>query len=429
MSPSPPSTVRPGSAEGTRDDLSRREPPRTRQSGHRLLIVDDEDAVLESLQHLFHRGYHVLTAHDGPTALALLQEHEVHVILSDQRMPGMTGDAFLARARLLVPDAIRMLFTGYADIQAVIGAVNEGQIFRYIHKPWDAAELEAIVSQAAQQYDLLADRRRLIDELRGTNDQLTRANRELADSVRLKTAFLEVASHEFNTPITIVKGLGDLLRLINPDREPSEREILDQIAAGSDHLARLVASTLKMLGADDLRNPLRRAPVDLTALLNELAGHITPFIHARRQCLRVEVFEGLGCFEIDADKVRDAVLNLLTNAIKFTPDGGEIALEACLTGPDLAEIRVIDRGIGVGPRELAHFFEPFFTEFDSSRHSSGDFGFNRRGLGLGLSLVKKFTELHGGRVEARSEPGLGTQITLSLPRREFPTDRSAVESP
>ena len=395
---------------------------------HRLLIVDDENAVLESLRHLLRRRYDVLTAPDGEAALGLLRVNEVHVILSDQRMPGMTGDAFLARARREFPDPIRMLFTGYADLQAVIDAVNQGQIFRYILKPWDAGELEAILAQAVEQYDLLADRRRLVDELRGANDELKRANRELADSVRLKTAFLEVASHEFNTPITIVQGLGDLLLLVNPDRQGIEREILDQLNAGTKHLARLVATTLKMLGADDLR-PLRREPTDLAAILRELADRVLPFVRARGQTLRVEVPDGLGIFEIDADKVRDAVLNLLTNAIKFTPDGGEVALEAALIDDDLAEIRVIDRGIGVEPRALSHFFEPFFTEFDPSRHSTGDFGFNQRGLGLGLSLVRKFVELHGGTVLASSDPGLGTRITATLPRREFHSGGNSVELP
>ncbi len=114
---------------------------------HTLLVVDDEPDVLESLRHLFHRAYRVLTAENGHAALEILGREDVHVILSDKRMPGMTGDAFLAQARAARPDAVRMLFTGYADIQAVINAVNEGRIFRYILKPWDPAELEGRLTQ------------------------------------------------------------------------------------------------------------------------------------------------------------------------------------------------------------------------------------------------------------------------------------------
>jgi len=100
------------------------------QRRHTLLIVDDEVDVLESLRHQFHRTYKVLTAGSGGQAVAVLNANEVQLILSDQRMPGMQGDSFLSQARRLQPDAIRMLFTGYADIQAVINAVNEGHIFR-----------------------------------------------------------------------------------------------------------------------------------------------------------------------------------------------------------------------------------------------------------------------------------------------------------
>jgi response regulator RpfG family c-di-GMP phosphodiesterase len=112
------------------------------QKRHTLLIVDDEPDVLDSLRHQFHRSYRVLTRTTGMEAVEILETDEVELILSDQRMPGMTGDQLLRRARELKPDAIRMLFTGYADIQAVISAVNEGHIFRYILKPWDSTELE-----------------------------------------------------------------------------------------------------------------------------------------------------------------------------------------------------------------------------------------------------------------------------------------------
>src|SRR5271165_1177138 len=162
------------------------------QRRHTLLIVDDEVDVLESLRHQFHRGYRVLTSATGHQAIEILENDDVELILTDQRMPGMSGDQFLREARRLRPDAIRMLFTGYADIQAVISAVNEGHIFRYILKPWDSTELEGIIRQGVDQYDLLAERRRLISELQSTNAQLVNANHELARAGKLKTAFIEV---------------------------------------------------------------------------------------------------------------------------------------------------------------------------------------------------------------------------------------------
>jgi signal transduction histidine kinase len=384
---------------------------------HTLLVVDDEVDVLESLRHLFHRSYRVLTASSGDQALELIKKNDVHLILSDQRMPGMTGDVFLSQARRLQPDAIRMLFTGYADIQAVINAVNEGNIFRYILKPWDAIELEGVIRQGAEQYELLAERKRLIAELQSANVQLKRANEELEEAGQLKSAFIEVASHEFNTPITLVLGLSELLRLINPHRGEQEQALVERISDYARQLAKLVTNTLTMMRANDFRQKLQRAPVDLAALLRRVSDQVMPIVRDRHLNLTVELGDDLGIFEVDADKIAASVVNLLTNAIKFTPDGGDITLGAQLIAPDEVEIRIADTGIGLEPRAVNRLFQPFFTQFDSSLHSSGDFGFNKRGLGLGMSIVKQFVELHEGRVQAESVLGKGTTVTVFLPRR------------
>lgn len=397
---------------------------------HTLLIVDDEVDVLESLRHLFHRTYRVLTASTGEQAVEVLHGTDVHLILSDQRMPGMSGDVFLSHARRIQPDAVRMLFTGYADLQAVINAVNQGQIFRYILKPWDAAELEGIIRQAGEQYEILADRKRLIAQLQVANLQLTTANEELARAGQLKSAFIEVASHEFNTPITLVLGLSELLRLLNPDRIEQERAIIERISMAARQLARLITNTLTLMRADDFKRTLQRAPVDLTDLLHRTLEKIQPFIQARKLKLNTQIAPGLGTFFLDAEKIDAAVLNLLTNAIKFTPDENQITLSAVLKDHDEVEIVVADSGIGLDPASLLQLFQPFFTQFDPSRHSSGDFGFNKRGLGLGLSIVKLFVELHGGSVSAESEHGVGTRLRIRLPRHMIsPSDPESSSVP
>jgi signal transduction histidine kinase len=395
---------------------------------HTLLVVDDEVDVLESLRHLFHRSYRVLTASSGDEALEILKKNDIHLILSDQRMPGMSGDVFLSHARRQRPDAIRILFTGYADIQAVINAVNEGNIFRYILKPWDAGELEGVIRQAAEQYDLLAERKRLIAELQAANLQLTRANQELEEASQLKSSFIEVASHEFNTPITLVLGLSELLRLLNPSRGEQEQALVEQISDSARQLAKLVTNTLTLMRAADFRQRLQCTPVDLAALLRSVAEQVSPFVQARHQYLALELANDLGSFDLDADKIAASIVNLLANAIKFTPDGGHITLRARLNSSDEAEIVVADSGIGLEPRAVNRLFQPFFTQFDSSRHSSGDFGFNKRGLGLGLSIVKQFVEMHGGRVGAESVLGTGTTVTVALPRRNPEVHDHAPES-
>src|SRR5262249_30307733 len=106
---------------------------------------------------------------------------------------------------------------------------------------------------------------------------------------------------------------------------------------------------------------------------------------------------------------------LLVNAIKFTPDGGTIRLAARRLPGGGAEIQVSDTGVGIDPASLAHVFDPFFTRFDVSRHSSGVYEFDRRGLGRGLSVVKAFVELHGGRVKVESQVNQGSTFTITLP--------------
>ena len=241
-----------------------------------------------------------------------------------------------------------MLFTGYADIQAVINAVNEGHIFRYILKPWDSAELEGIIRQGVEQYELLAERRRLIAELQTANAQLLEANGELARAGQLKTAFIEVASHEFNTPITLVLGLAELLRLANPDRSDQEQEILRQITgqrpstrpAGHQH-----ADPAPGRGfPEDPPAPARRR---LSELIQRVVDQVRPFLHVRRLQLQVvKQAEDLGTFEIDADKISAVLINLLTNAIKFTPDVGPNRAE----GPAQCGRRGGDRRRGPGRR-------------------------------------------------------------------------------
>jgi signal transduction histidine kinase len=118
---------------------------------------------------------------------------------------------------------------------------------------------------------------------------------------------------------------------------------------------------------------------------------------------------------VEAPRIRDAINHLLLNAVKFTPDGGRIGLAAARTTDGGVTVRVSDTGSGIPPQEREKLFTPFFTGFDVSKHSSGHFEHGRKGLGLGLSVVKAFVEMHGGRIDVDSEMGKGTTFTVTLP--------------
>lgn len=381
---------------------------------HSLLVVDDEPDVVQSVQDLLRLDYCVVGTTSARAALRILREQEIHIVMTDQRMPETTGVQFLSQVRGEYPDAIRLLFTGYADIKAVIDAINQGNVYRYITKPWDPDELQVIVRQAAGQYDLVAERKQLLAELQVKNRELEEANSELRQANELKGAFIKVASHELRTPLTILLGLTELaLQADGPS--PGIRDWLEKIQKSGQRLNRLVDQLVRMLQAGCFERPLQRAPTDLASLVEEAAAEVRPFVDKRRQTLMIDAPPNLGSLAVEASMIRDSLEHLLLNAIKFTPDEGLIHVSARRLAGGGAAIEVCDSGSGIDPEERQHLFKAFFTGVDVSRHASGQFEFGRRGLGLGLSLVKAFAELHGGTVAVRSEPGRGATFSISLP--------------
>ena len=130
-----------------------------------LLLVDDEPEILFSLKGLLRREFELHTAENGVEALEILRQHPIQVIMTDQRMPEMTGVELMGHVKTDYPDAIRIIFTGYADIKAVVNAINNGDLFRYITKPWDPDELLHLLREAASEYDALVQGRQLLADL------------------------------------------------------------------------------------------------------------------------------------------------------------------------------------------------------------------------------------------------------------------------
>jgi serine/threonine-protein kinase len=123
----------------------------------RILFVDDEERIVNALRSIFRSGYHVFTATNGTEALEFVRKFQPHVVVSDQRMPQMTGVELLRRVKGLAPSTVRMLLTGYSDLAAIVGSINEGEVYRFISKPWDNQEIQAIVAEAATiAFDLAA---------------------------------------------------------------------------------------------------------------------------------------------------------------------------------------------------------------------------------------------------------------------------------
>lgn len=138
----------------------------------RVLFVDDELHNLEAFKATFRRDFHVFVCINVPEALELLEKEEMHIILSDQRMPGITGVEFFEQILQKYPDSIRILITGYADIGIVVDAVNKGKIYQYIQKPWDNAMLKDTIEKAYSEYKAQITKKKDLEELRILNEQL-----------------------------------------------------------------------------------------------------------------------------------------------------------------------------------------------------------------------------------------------------------------
>jgi len=150
---------------------------------HTLLVVDDEPDVCDSVHDLLRRQFRVLKAKSAAEGIELMRQNEVHIIMTDQRMPQITGVEFLNKVRLGHPQAVRMLFTGYADVDAIIAAINQGHIYKFLRKPWQPEELEEAVREAAAEYDRLVgqadEMARLRSELSQLRDRLTTLEEEV----------------------------------------------------------------------------------------------------------------------------------------------------------------------------------------------------------------------------------------------------------
>jgi response regulator RpfG family c-di-GMP phosphodiesterase len=182
-----------------------------------LLLVDDEENITSALVRLLRRdGYRILRANSGEAGLELLAHNEVGVVISDQRMPGMTGVEFLGRVRELYPDTVRVVLSGYTELNSVTDAINRGSVYKFLTKPWEEDLLRANVEEAFQRYEMKMENARLTHELQAANEELLRINRELEQRVEEKTGeilrglnILRVSQEVLERLPVAVVGIGD----------------------------------------------------------------------------------------------------------------------------------------------------------------------------------------------------------------------------
>ena len=182
-----------------------------------LLLVDDEENITSALVRLLRRdGYNILRANSGAEGLAMLAQNKVGVIISDQRMPGMSGVEFLSKVREQYPDTVRIVLSGYTELNSVTDAINRGAVYKFLTKPWEDELLRANVEEAFQRYEMRMENTRLARELEDANEELTRINHELEQRVEEKTRevlrnlnVLQVSQEILERLPVAVIGVGD----------------------------------------------------------------------------------------------------------------------------------------------------------------------------------------------------------------------------
>jgi signal transduction histidine kinase len=227
---------------------------------------------------------------------------------------------------------------------------------------------------------------------------------------KTKSDFLAVLSHDLRTPLTAIIGYVDLMELGVPDPLPeATRQRLQRIRASANHLLYLIRELLVFARLDAGREELNWQEVDLREIAREAAVVGEPLAHERHLEFRLELPESPITVRTDPDKVRQVLLNLVGNAVKYT-ERGEVSVDLAETEAHGAVIRVRDTGVGIAQHDLQHIFEPFWQVDPTRRSSDG-------GTGLGLSVVRRLVQLLGGEVSVDSAPGSGSTFTVTLPSR------------
>lgn len=366
-----------------------------------VLVVDDEEAVAFTLAAILAQdGYEVEQATSVAQALATVADRRFDVVLLDLRVGGDSGLTVLERLRQLSPDTAVLILTGYGSMDTAIQALRDGAS-DYLLKPCDVDELKAAIARALAQRRVArvdADRESAGAELRQALDRALRARDD----------FLAIASHELKTPLSVVIGWAEYIqRQLARGAAEQAAEKLDVVVGRARHLARLVDDFIDVVRIQqgifiptlerlDLRTVVEQAVRDARS------AHPDQDVRLTLPAEPVPV-------QADAGRLRQVFSQLLENAVKFSPGGGPVVVQAGVA-EGAARVTVRDHGIGMPADELPHVFERFHqVERDALSRRFG-------GMGVGLYLSRAVVEAHGGRMQAESAgEGRGSTFTVTLP--------------
>jgi signal transduction histidine kinase len=306
------------------------------------------------------------------------------------------GEVFIVRPVQVLVRATKRLSVG--DLSTRTGLP---------HGPGELNQLAAAFDEMAVSLEKHAMQQRLEEDLRRHNEALAEENRRVREVNQLKSEFVSLVSHELRTPLTAISGCLDLLLEDQSEEGAKPQELLSIVKRNTDRLVKLLDGLLDLSRIEAGKVELNPSAVDIMALIAEVVSLLRPQIEAKDQQLTVNQADALPRVQGDAERIRQILINLLSNAHKYTPHGGQIGVTAHrLDG--WVQIDVRDNGVGLSPDEQAQVFNKFFRAQQPARQEAG-------GAGLGLAITRLLVELHGGRISVVSAPGQGSTFSFTLP--------------
>ena len=376
-----------------------------------ILYVDDEEKSLKNFMRAFEDQFRVLTATNAQDGLKLLQDHkhEIGLLMTDQRMPGEKGVWLLEKARQLEPRIIRILATAFADMEAAIAAVNTGAIYKYVTKPWDPPQLEYTIKRGLEFFMVQRERDQLLREKLSVLHNMMIADRIV--SLGLLAAGL---SHHIRNSLVAVKTFLDLAPA-KMEEEKMDLQGLRNPGFWKEYYQNVqkqiekINNMLKDLWTASEKPSFSFSDqVSLRAVIDETVQGLSGEIAAKKLQVENRVPETLPLLNVDKPKFYRLFELLLRDELASLPAGSRLSFGAQLltngNNRQQVEITVSDNGPGLPKEALRLVFDPFVVRSDSPME-----------YGIHLMACYFIVHHHGGRIQARSEPGQGTIFSIRIP--------------
>ena len=385
----------------------------------KILVVDDETGPRESLKVILTPKYEVITAENGKQALDLLEQRAPDMVISDIRMPHMTGTELLREVKKRDPEMPVVLITGYATVQSAQEAVR-ASAYDYINKPYDVGEIEQVVSKALTENQARRERERTMGKLQQWNLELEEQIGQLDQKATLGELSAELI-HDLNNPMSVLRGYISLLEdslgrdTIPAEQTEQQKEFLEVIKSQVERCVKLTRNFLDFA----------RSPRELWSEenVNELIHDTLFVLRVRMLKQNIELKTHLDtdlpkCF-VMATPLQQALYNLVANAIDAMAENaksGTLTMSSAteeIDGNSAIRIGIRDTGPGIPKDIVERIFNPFFT-------TKG----KKKGTGLGLAICKRVVDQHEGTVNVQTENGNGTEFILHIPLRTKPPENA-----